>query len=100
MRYVRRAVPRIYLSPPHLSGRELDLLREAVESNWVAPLGPQVDAFERELAEVVAVLDRLGATDVTERTGPDGIRSIPTVPRQVHDGLMALGWTPPAGARA
>jgi dTDP-4-amino-4,6-dideoxygalactose transaminase len=48
-------VPRIYLSPPHLSGRELDRLREAVESNWVAPLGPQVDAFERELAEVVAV---------------------------------------------
>jgi len=55
MRYVRRAVPRIYLSPPHLSGRELDRLREAVESNWVAPLGPQVDAFEQELAEVVAV---------------------------------------------
>ena len=46
---------RIYLSPPHLSGRELDLLREAVESNWVAPLGPQVDAFERELAAVVEV---------------------------------------------
>jgi dTDP-4-amino-4,6-dideoxygalactose transaminase len=48
-------VPRIFLSPPHLSGRELDRLREAVESNWVAPLGPQVDAFERELAEVVEV---------------------------------------------
>jgi dTDP-4-amino-4,6-dideoxygalactose transaminase len=48
-------VARIYLSPPHLSGRELDLLREAVESNWVAPLGPQVDAFEREVAEAVGV---------------------------------------------
>jgi dTDP-4-amino-4,6-dideoxygalactose transaminase len=48
-------VPRIYLSPPHLSGRELELLEEAVDSNWVAPLGPQVDAFERELAEVVGV---------------------------------------------
>jgi dTDP-4-amino-4,6-dideoxygalactose transaminase len=46
-------VPRIFLSPPHLSGRELELLREAVESNWIAPLGPQVEAFERELAEVV-----------------------------------------------
>jgi dTDP-4-amino-4,6-dideoxygalactose transaminase len=31
------------------------LLREAVESNWVAPLGPQVDAFEREVAEAVGV---------------------------------------------
>jgi dTDP-4-amino-4,6-dideoxygalactose transaminase len=48
-------VPRIYLSPPHLSGRELDRLREAVDSGWIAPLGPQVDAFERELAEAVAV---------------------------------------------
>jgi dTDP-4-amino-4,6-dideoxygalactose transaminase len=49
------AVPRIFLSPPHLSGRELELLRETVESNWIAPLGPQVDAFERELAEAVGV---------------------------------------------
>src|SRR5256885_14348708 len=48
-------MPRVFLSPPHLSGRELDRLREAIESNWVAPLGPQVDAFEQELAEVVAV---------------------------------------------
>ena len=46
---------RIYLSPPHLSGRELELLKEAVDSNWVAPLGPQVDAFEEELAEVAGV---------------------------------------------
>jgi dTDP-4-amino-4,6-dideoxygalactose transaminase len=46
---------RIYLSPPHLSGRELDRLREAIESNWVAPLGPQVDAFEQELGELVGV---------------------------------------------
>ena len=38
-----------------MSGRELELLREAVESNWVAPLGPQVDAFEREVAEAVGV---------------------------------------------
>jgi dTDP-4-amino-4,6-dideoxygalactose transaminase len=48
-------VPRIYLSPPHLSGRELELLTEAVDSNWIAPLGPHVDAFERELAEVAGV---------------------------------------------
>ena len=52
-------MPRIFLSPPHLSGRELDLLREAVESNWIAPLGPNVDAFERELAAVVGVPNAL-----------------------------------------
>jgi dTDP-4-amino-4,6-dideoxygalactose transaminase len=48
-------VKRIYLSPPHLSGRELELVREAFESNWVAPLGPHVDAFEEEFAAVVGV---------------------------------------------
>jgi len=44
---------RIYLSPPHLTGDELPLLREAVESNWIAPLGPHVDAFEEALAAAV-----------------------------------------------
>jgi len=48
-------VPRIFLSPPHLSGRELDYLRDAVDSNWIAPLGPHVDAFERELSELSGV---------------------------------------------
>ena len=46
---------RIYLSPPHMSGSELELLREAFESNWIAALGPQVDAFEREFADAVQV---------------------------------------------
>ena len=41
---------RIYLSPPELAGAELEHLRDAIESNWIAPLGPHVDAFEAELA--------------------------------------------------
>jgi pyridoxal phosphate-dependent aminotransferase EpsN len=41
---------RIYLSPPDLAGTELELLRNAIESNWIAPLGPHVDAFEAEMA--------------------------------------------------
>jgi len=40
---------RIYLSAPELAGNELDLLRDAVASNWIAPLGPHVDAFEAEM---------------------------------------------------
>jgi dTDP-4-amino-4,6-dideoxygalactose transaminase len=44
---------RLYLSPPYLSGDEAEFVREALESGWIAPLGPQVDAFEREFAEVV-----------------------------------------------
>jgi dTDP-4-amino-4,6-dideoxygalactose transaminase len=58
-------LPRIYLSPPHLSGRELELLRDAVESNWVAPLGPHVDAFEQELADVAGVPHALALSSGT-----------------------------------
>ena len=46
---------RIYLSPPHLSARERELLLDALDSNWIAPLGPHVDAFEREFAETLGV---------------------------------------------
>lgn len=41
---------RIYLSAPHLGGDELALVQEAFTTNWVAPLGPHVDAFEQEMA--------------------------------------------------
>jgi dTDP-4-amino-4,6-dideoxygalactose transaminase len=58
-------VPRIYLSPPHLSGRELELLTDAVESNWIAPLGPHVDAFEHELGEIVDVPNVLALSSGT-----------------------------------
>jgi dTDP-4-amino-4,6-dideoxygalactose transaminase len=46
---------RIYLSSPHMSdeGYELQYINEAFESNWIAPLGPNVDAFEKEFAEKV-----------------------------------------------
>ena len=46
---------RTYLSAPHLGDDEASLVREAFESNWIAPLGPHVDAFERELAGYVGV---------------------------------------------
>lgn len=42
---------RIYLSPPHMSEHERELLLDAFDSNWIAPLGPYVDAFEAEFAE-------------------------------------------------
>lgn len=42
---------RIFLSPPHMGGEEMRFVREAFESNFIVPLGPQVDAFEKEFAE-------------------------------------------------
>ena len=46
---------RIYLSSPHLSGREYSYVQEAFESNWIAPLGPNVNRFEEELAACLGV---------------------------------------------
>lgn len=46
---------RIYLSPPHLDGDELALVTDAIESNWVAPIGPHVNAFEEEVSRRIGV---------------------------------------------
>jgi dTDP-4-amino-4,6-dideoxygalactose transaminase len=45
--------PRIFLSPPHMGNLEEFLFADAFASNWIAPLGPHVDAFEAEFAELV-----------------------------------------------
>ncbi len=57
--------PRLYLSPPHMSGLEWEFLQEAMESNWIAPLGPQVDAFEREFAALVGAKHALALSSGT-----------------------------------
>jgi len=41
--------PKIWLSSPHLSGLEQEYVRDAIDSNWIAPLGPYVDLFEENL---------------------------------------------------
>jgi dTDP-4-amino-4,6-dideoxygalactose transaminase len=41
---------RIWLSPPHMSGREQEYIQEAFAQNWIAPLGPNVTQFEKELS--------------------------------------------------
>jgi dTDP-4-amino-4,6-dideoxygalactose transaminase len=47
------APEKIWLSSPHLGHEEQELVADAFASNWIAPLGPHVDAFEREFAEAV-----------------------------------------------
>lgn len=49
------SLPRIWLSPPHMCGREQDFIREAFESNWIAPLGPQVNGFENDLKSFTGI---------------------------------------------
>ena len=50
-----RKTEKIFLSPPHMGGEEMRFVQEAFESNYIAPLGPQVDAFEREFAKYVGI---------------------------------------------
>ena len=40
---------KIWLSSPHMGGNELKYIHEAFDKNWVAPLGPNVDGFEKDL---------------------------------------------------
>ena len=67
---------RIYLSPPHPTGRELELVGDAIRSNWLAPLGPHVDAFE----------DELGAA-----TGTDHVLALSSGTAALHLALVVRG---------
>jgi len=54
--FFRRDLDRkILLSTPHMSDFERTYVEEAFRTNWIAPLGPNVDAFERELAQYAGV---------------------------------------------
>ena len=56
---MKKTDKRILLSYPHMSGDELRLVKDAFESNWIAPLGPHVDAFEKETAAYAGVKSAL-----------------------------------------
>ncbi len=56
---------RIFLSPPHLSGQEMAFVEEAFKSNYIAPLGPQVDAFEDEFCQKVGLGHAVGVSSGT-----------------------------------
>jgi len=46
---------KIWLSSPHMSGEEINFVRKAFESNWIAPLGPNVNGFEDDLSQYCGV---------------------------------------------
>ena len=56
LRYGKDDLPmenKIWLSSPHMSneGYEMQYIQEAFDTNWIAPLGKNVDGFESELAQ-------------------------------------------------
>ncbi len=56
---------RVYLSPPEVGAEERRMLLEAFDSNWIAPLGPDVDAFEAEFAARVGVANAVSLSSGT-----------------------------------
>jgi dTDP-4-amino-4,6-dideoxygalactose transaminase len=58
-------VSRIHLSPPDLGGLEADAVTRAVVSGWLAPVGPDLDAFEAEVAERTGSTDAVGTSSGT-----------------------------------
>lgn len=45
---------KIYLSSPHMGGSEISFVNEAFETNWIAPLGPNVNGFENDLSDYLS----------------------------------------------
>jgi len=70
---------KIYLCSPHMGGGEMKYVREAFDSNWVAPLGPNVDAFERELCAA---------------TGAKHVAALSSGTAAIHLSLIMLGVGP------
>ena len=56
---------RIYLSPPYLCGKEREYVNAAIDSNWVAPYGPALGAFEKAVAKYVHIESALAVTSGT-----------------------------------
>ena len=70
---------KIYLCSPHMGGGEMKYVKEAFDSNWVAPLGPNVDAFEQELCAA---------------TGARHVAALSSGTAAIHLSLIMLGVGP------
>ncbi|UTR13079.1 aminotransferase class I/II-fold pyridoxal phosphate-dependent enzyme [Evansella sp. LMS18] len=56
---------KIFLSPPHMSGREMEYIKNAFETNWIAPVGPNLQQFEKAIAEYAMVDDAVAVSSGT-----------------------------------
>lgn len=58
-------IDRVYLSPPHMNGAEMGYIQQAFLSNWIAPLGENVDKFEEAVAAFVDMPKALALNSAT-----------------------------------
>lgn len=81
---------RIYLCLAHMSGREQDFIKEAFDSNWVVPMGPNVNDFEKDLEEFVNKVDNNGQINELDRK----VCCLSAGTAAVHLALLACGVGP------
>lgn len=77
---------RIYLCLAHMSGNEMQFIKEAFDTNWVVPLGPNVNGFEKDLEEFV---NGVAPTDLAKR-----VVALSSGTAAVHLGLIGCGVGP------
>ncbi|MDE6339519.1 MAG: aminotransferase class I/II-fold pyridoxal phosphate-dependent enzyme, partial [Muribaculaceae bacterium] len=75
---------RILLCLAHMSGKEMDFIKEAFDANWVVPLGPNVNGFEKNLEDFVNKRD--GAAPLDEK-----VVALSAGTAAVHLALIACG---------
>lgn len=73
---------RIWLSLAHMSGREQEFIQEAFDTNWVVPLGPNVNAFEKSLRDFLIENEEMRVVALSAGTAA------------LHLGLILLGLQP------
>ena len=71
---------KIWLSLAHMGGREQDFIKEAFDTNWVVPLGPNVNGFEKDLVDFIGENKRVVALSAGTAA--------------IHLGLLQLGVGP------
>ena len=83
MKDTMKAKKRIYLSPPHMGGEELKFVKDVFKSNWIAPVGPQIDAFEKEEHLILA-----GLTDEGTALDSETCSKFFSVPAETGSGTV------------
>lgn len=56
---------KIYLSPPHMSGKELEYIKDVFKDNWIAPVGPHLNLFEEKVKEYTGSKYAVAVTSCT-----------------------------------
>ena len=77
---------RIYLCLAHMSGKEQDFIKEAFDTNWVVPLGPNVNAFEKSLRDFLIENGKLKVEDEGKQ-----VVALSAGTAALHLGLILLG---------